>query len=117
MIQQHLNHLEFLETQIIQFNQHIEQLIKSQDHPEHQNKSESQSNSVISDSVGLTATASTLSWTQAVSLADTIPGVAQNTAELLVAEIGTDMSRFPSASHLAKWARIGPGNHESAGKR
>ena len=60
---------------------------------------------------------SILSWIQAVSLADTIPGVAQNTAQLLVAEIGTDMSRFPSASHLAKWARLCPGNHESAGKR
>jgi len=37
--------------------------------------------------------------------------------ELLIAEIGTDMGRFPSASHLAKWARLCPGNHESAGKR
>ncbi|MEL6930792.1 MAG: transposase, partial [Cyanobacteria bacterium J06600_6] len=34
-----------------------------------------------------------------------------------VAEIGTDMSRFPTASHLAKWARLCPGNYESAGKR
>jgi transposase len=32
-------------------------------------------------------------------------------------KIGTDMNRFPSASHLAKWARLCPGNHESAGKR
>ena len=118
MIQQHLNHLEFLEAQIIQFNQHIEQSIGAQDNSNQQNKSESQLNSSDSDSNEPTAeTASTLSWTQAVSLADTIPGVAQNTAELLVAEIGTDMSRFASASHLAKWARLCPGNHESAGKR
>ncbi len=113
LIQQHLNHLEFLEAQIIQFNQHIEKSIDAQDNPDHQNRSESQSNSSVDE----TKSASTLSWTQAVSLADTIPGVAQNTAELLVAEIGTDMSRFPSASHLAKWARLCPGNHESAGKR
>lgn len=53
----------------------------------------------------------------AVGLLDTIPGVARATAEALVAEIGTDMSRFPSANHLAAWAGVAPGNHESAGKR
>ena len=94
LIQQHLNHLEFLEAQIIQFNQHIEQSIDAQDNSDHHHKSESKSNSSVSDSADATESASTLSWTQAVSLADTIPGVAQNTAELLVAEIGTDMSRF-----------------------
>ena len=117
LIQQHLNHLEFLEAQIIQFNQHIEQSINAHNNFEPCNQNESESNSSDSDSDEPTESASTLSWTQAVSLADTIPGVAQNTAELLVAEIGTDMSRFASASHLAKWARLCPGNHESAGKR
>lgn len=48
---------------------------------------------------------------------DTIPGVGRRTAEALVAEIGTDMSRFPSAEHLASWAGMCPGNNESAGKR
>ncbi len=54
---------------------------------------------------------------EAVELLDTIPGVARRTAEMLVAEIGTDMTRFPSADHLASWAGVAPGNHESAGKR
>jgi transposase len=54
---------------------------------------------------------------EAVALLDTIPGVARATAEALVAEIGTDMSRFPSANHLAAWAGVAPGNHQSAGKR
>ena len=45
------------------------------------------------------------------------PGVNQRTAELLLAEIGADMSRFPSAAHLASWAKVSPGNNESAGKR
>lgn len=57
--------------------------------------------SFSSDSANVTKS-SALSWIQAISLADTILGVAQNTAELLVAEIGTDMSRFASASLLAK---------------
>jgi transposase len=48
---------------------------------------------------------------------DTIPGVGRRAAERLVAEIGTDMSRFPTAGHLASWAGLCPGNHQSAGKR
>lgn len=46
----------------------------------------------------------------------TIPGVSQRTAEVILAEIGTDMGQFPSAGHLASWAGICPGNNESAGK-
>lgn len=53
----------------------------------------------------------------AIALLDTIPGVGQRAAEILIAEIGTDMSRFPSAKHLASWAGMCPGNHESGGKR
>ena len=52
----------------------------------------------------------------AIQLLDTIPGVGQQTAEVLVAEMGADMSRFPTARHLAAWAGLAPGNHESAGK-
>jgi transposase len=54
---------------------------------------------------------------EAVVLLDTIPGVARETAENIVAEIGTDMSRFPTANHLASWAGVAPGNNESAGKK
>jgi len=46
-----------------------------------------------------------------------IPGVKKTTAESIVAEIGVDMSRFPSHSHLSSWAGVSPGNNESAGKR
>jgi transposase len=54
---------------------------------------------------------------EAVARLDTIPGVGKRTAETLVAEMGTDMSRFPSAGHLASWAGVCPGSDESAGKR
>jgi transposase len=54
---------------------------------------------------------------EAIQRLDTIPGVARETAEIIVAEIGIDMSRFPSADHLAAWAGVAPGNDESAGKR
>jgi len=47
----------------------------------------------------------------------TIPGVGRRTAETILAEVGADMSRFPSAAHLAAWAGVAPGNCESGGKR
>ena len=53
----------------------------------------------------------------AVERLDTIPGVGRLTAEVLIAEIGADVTRFPSARHLASWAGMCPGNRESAGKR
>ncbi len=53
----------------------------------------------------------------AVELLCTIPGVQQRTAEAVIAEIGVDMSRFPSARQLASWAGQCPGNDRSAGRR
>ncbi len=52
-----------------------------------------------------------------VELLDTIPGIDRQLAEVLLAEIGTDLTRFPTAKNLASWAGMCPGNNESAGKR
>ena len=52
-----------------------------------------------------------------LKLLDTIPGVGKRTAEQIIAEIGTDMSRFPTPGHLCSWAGMTPGHDESAGKK
>ncbi len=52
-----------------------------------------------------------------IELLDTIPGISRRVAEVLLAEIGADVRRFPTAHHLASWAGVCPGNNESAGKR
>jgi transposase len=52
----------------------------------------------------------------AVSRLSSIPGIGTRQAQVILAEIGTDMARFPTAGHLASWAGMCPGNHESAGK-
>jgi transposase len=48
---------------------------------------------------------------------ETIPGIGKRVAEVIVAECGVDMTRFPTAGHLASWAGLCPGHHESAGKQ
>lgn len=50
-------------------------------------------------------------------LLQTIPGVGEHSAASIIAEIGTDMDRFPSENHLSSWAGMSPGNNESAGKK
>jgi transposase len=56
-------------------------------------------------------------YQEAADAIDAIPGIGQTSAQQIIAEIGIDMSRFPSAAHLSNWAGLCPGNNESAGKR
>ena len=56
-------------------------------------------------------------YEKAIAAIDELPGIARRSAEIIIAEIGMDMSRFPSAAHLCSWAGISPGNNKSAGKR
>jgi len=59
----------------------------------------------------------TIPFDEAIERLDAVPGIGRRNAEDILSEIGTDMSRFASAAHLASWARLCPANHESAGKR
>jgi transposase len=120
LLTHHLTHLDFLDEQIEVFSQQIEASIQArvgsaseppQPSPE---ASDSEAARAADDE---TSREQVLEWETAVELLDTIPGVGRETAELIIAEIGTDMQRFRSAAHLASWAKVCPGNNESAGKR
>lgn len=115
VIAQHLAHLDFLEEQIATFNHRIAQQLQAQPPI----PVAASIPGALEETASKTSDPSSvpLATEAAVALLDTIPGVARATAELLLAEIGLDMSRFPSAAHLASWAKLCPGNHESAGKQ
>jgi transposase len=107
-----LEHIDFLDTQIEALNQAIEQCVTAL------SQEEAAGGSVIAPAVAnAEAPSPAVTFTRAVELLDTIPGVQQRGAEMIVAEIGVDMTRFGTASRLAAWAGVAPGNHESAGKQ
>jgi len=56
-------------------------------------------------------------YEDAINKIEEMPGIGKRSAEVIIAEIGADMSRFPTAAHLASWSGLCPGNNESAGKR
>jgi transposase len=56
-------------------------------------------------------------WAHQLELLQTIPGVGEKVAQVIIAETGADMSRFPTPEHLASWAGVSPGTRESAGKK
>lgn len=56
-------------------------------------------------------------WAHQIELLQTIPGVGKRVAQVIVAETGADMSKFPTATHLCSWAGLAPAMYESAGKR
>lgn len=56
-------------------------------------------------------------YEDAVHQLDAIPGIGETSAQIILAEIGLDMNRFPTDAHISSWAGLSPGNNESAGKR
>lgn len=108
LLSEHLAHMDTLEESIHRVSQEIGHRMQALElADQHENTEEDREQ----------PSQAPLSWAQAVTLLTTIPGINQRAAEGVLAEIGTDMTRFPSARHLASWAGMCPGNHESAGKR
>jgi transposase len=110
-----LAHVDFLDKQIAALNTTIETALKALSPDALPNPPPLPQASVIG-APALTGSAP-LTFTRAVALLDTIPGIDQRGAEVIVTEIGIDMSRFETAPRLAAWAGVAPGNDESAGKQ
>jgi transposase len=113
LIANHLAQIDFLDEQITVFDAEIAKRIEPPAEPP-EGPTEPAEQKPKPD--GNSADAP-LAWEAAVALLDTIPGIGRRAAEQLLAEIGPDMSRFPTEAHLASWAKLSPGNNESAGKR
>jgi len=130
MLAKLLRHLEFLEQEIEDLDRRIESALPGPDRPgpsaaaakaaetpapapqpEPLAQSPAASNAAAPDAPA------PLSFPEAQALLCGIAGVQQTSARAILAEIGTNMAQFPSAKHLASWARLCPGNDESAGKR
>ena len=107
ILAQQLGHIDFLDEQIEAMSRQISQHLEQMGQPQSDDDDPSRSSEAEQP----------LSWSAAVELLDTIPGVDRRTAEIVLAEIGLDMSQFPTADDLTSWAGFAPGNHQSGGKR
>lgn len=116
-----LVHLEFVEDQRDQVSSKIAQQIEAMsclpEDPQPPSGTTSASATSASETPSSTSSQEDpLLPDEAIALWDTIPGINQNVAEVMVAELGVDMSRFPNDGHAASWVGFAPGNNESAGK-
>ena len=110
-----LAHIDFLDEQIEALNAAIETSLKALSTAEPSREAQPPLRAV--SRAPSVAVSPPLTFPRAVELLDTMPGLDQRGAEVIVAEIGIDMSRFETAPRLAAWAGVAPGNDESAGKQ
>jgi transposase len=113
MLSQHLALLDTFEEQIAAFDERIHEAIEATK-PSSGSADDAGGNGRTDQEEE--ASAPEGSWA-AQAIVDAIPGIGERTAEVIVAELGTDMSRFPSKGHVSSWAGLVPGHHQSAGKR
>jgi transposase len=106
-----LAHIDFLDEQIEAMSTEIGQQLERMSQPS------TDDGSATPDQPTHRENSTPLSWTEAVALLDTMPGVAERVAEVMLAEMGLDMGQFPTAKDLVSWAGLAPGNHQSGGKR
>ena len=116
VLAQQLDHIDYMDEKIESFNVEIEQQLERMNWPDEPMEPDA-SQGADKGSQGADEPEPALTWSTAVALLDTIPGVNQRTAEVILAEMGLDMNRFPTDAHLASWAGLAPGNHQSGGKR
>lgn len=113
VIASHLEQIDFLDAQIASFDAQIVECVADQAPP----SPPAAAKAAAPPPEAAASEAGELSWEAAIQIWDSVPGIGRRLAEQLVAEIGPQMEQFPSADHLASWAKVAPGNHQSAGKR
>lgn len=116
MIAQHLSHLDFLDEQIAAFDAAVETAISVAGRPSEPDAPSSEGGK-SSRAEGALDQAGSANWLAARTLCDGVPGIGKRVAETIIAELGSDMSRFASAKHAASWVKLSPSQNESAGKR
>jgi transposase len=117
LLQTHLDHVTHLDGLIERFSSRILDYFRSHPGPEGPAETPAQPESQPATPPADEGPCGAAELRDAVDRLTTIPGVSQRTAEVIVAEIGIDMSVFPNAAKLASWAGMCPGNDRSAGKR
>jgi transposase len=119
LIAKHLIHIDFLDAEIADFDSEVAVYIAAHSLPTDPPSALPLNAAcpAAAESGELPPASQPLTWEDAVTLWDEVPGIGRRVAEQMVAEVGTDMSQFPSAAHLASWAKLAPGNYQSAGKR
>src|SRR5574341_1042722 len=116
LVSQQLAHIDFLDEQIAQISAEIARRIEAMSQPLGPPTCGANRGGA-SGAANSDAPEPPLTWSEAVTLLDTVPGVDRKTAEVILAEIGLNMSQFPTDKHLAAWSGLAPGNHQSGGKR
>jgi transposase len=118
MIGQHLALLDVFDEQIAAFDERISAAIEGTrpDAPSVDGQAGAEQGTSDPTAASEARTAPDGAWA-AQAILDAIPGIGLRVAETILAELGTDMSRFPSQGHVSSWAGLAPGQHESAGKR
>lgn len=104
MIAEHLAHIDFLDEQVERVSDKIGQQIEAMSQPSEPDELPPGGESP-------------LTWSESVELLDSAPGVDKKAAEIVLAEMGIDMTQFATADHLTAWAGLAPGNNQSGSKR
>lgn len=116
LLAKQLAHIDFLDEQIEEMSAAIGQQLEHMKWPDDPTEPDASKDT----EEGAQATDESelpLTWDAATALLSTMPGINRRIAEVMLAEMGLDMSQFPTADHLASWAGLAPGNNQSGGKR
>jgi transposase len=106
LLAQQLDHIDFLDEKVDPLSFRVEQQLETMNWPDEPSPPDAGEGTEEGTS-GADESELPLSWNAAVALPDTIPGISRRVAEVMLAEMGLDMSQFPTADHLASWPGTG----------